>query len=281
MLTTQPKRARLVVQGIVALLCGLLWASVASADPARISHLLQNDRLFAILQKEGVQYGRDLAKEFLPGASTDDWLAEVAAIHAPERLLPVFEAVVAKDLQQADQGAIERWLSSETGQRVVSHELDAREAMLDSDVEDAAIARAEEADVAGDPRLAAVRQIIEAADLIEPNVMGGLNANFAFYRAMAVGGAFPYEVTEADMLADVAAQEDDIRSDVTAWMVGYLLLAYAQLSLDGLKQCADFSASEPGKALMRAQFDGFDQVYEQSSAELGAALARRITAAEL
>lgn len=258
-----------------------LVAAPALADPARISALLHNDRLFAILQSEGVQYGDDLAGELLASGPTPDWEAEVKTIHDPGRLLPVFDQVMARELAGADQKAIEGWLGSPAGQRVIKHELDARAAMLDSKVEDAAIARVEVAEAAHDPKLAAVRKIIAAADLIEPNVAGGLNANLAFYRAMARGGAFPYEVTDADMVGDVAAQEDDIRADVTSWMEGYLFLAYAPLSMDDLERCAKFSASAPGKALMRAQFVAFDAVYEQSSVALGTALARRITAAEL
>lgn len=253
------------------------------ADPARIASLLQSEKLFAILQQEGVHYGDDLADELLPDGGDPGWRAEVAAIHAPARLLPPYEQVLGATLEaeKADQGAIEHWLGSDLGQRVVTQEIAARAAMLDPAVEDAAIARAEDADAAQDPKLAAVREIIELADLVEPNVAGGLNANLAFYRAMAEGGAFPYEVTEADMIADVAAQEDDIRADVTSWMEGYLLLAYQGFSLEDLHRCAEFSASAPGQALLRAQFQGFDHVYERSSAELGTALARRLNAAEL
>lgn len=258
-----------------------LAAPGAHADPARISHLLHTDALFSILQKEGVVYGRDLAQEMTGEPADTGWVAEVEAIHAPDRLMPAYQDTFAAALKGADQAAIETWLTSETGKRVVEHEISAREALLDPDAEDAAIAAAETAEARGDHRFAAVERIIETAGLIEPNVVGGLNANLAFYRAMAEGGAFPYEVTESDMLADVASQEEEIRADVTSWIKGYLFLAYGSLSTDDLDRIARFSASAPGQALLRAQFEGFDLVYEESSAALGAALARRMTAAEL
>lgn len=258
-----------------------LAAPGAHADPARISHLLHTDALFTILQKEGVAYGRDLAEEMTGEPSDPGWVAEVEAIHAPARLQPAYQDIFAAALKGADQAAIETWLTSDTGKRVVEHEISAREALLDPDAEDAAIAAAETAQAQGDHRFAAVERIIEAAGLIEPNVVGGMNANLAFYRAMAEGGAFPYEVTESDMLADVAAQEEEIRADVTSWIQGYLFLAYGSLPADDLDRIARFSASAPGQALLRAQFEGFDLVYEESSAALGAALARRMTAAEL
>lgn len=266
----------------LALVLALLLAGqTAAADPARISQLLGSDRLFAILQQEGVQYGADLAKEMTGQGDDPGWRAEVAAIHAPEKLLPAYQRIFGAALATADQAAIEHWLAGEPGKRMVALELAARHEMLDPGVEEAAIAAAQAADAAGDPKLAAIRQLIDAAGLVETNVAGGLNANLAFYRAMSAGGAFPYQLSEEEMLSEVAAQEEPIREDVTAWMEGYLFMAYAPLSVEDLRACAEFSASAPGKALLQAQFSGFDAIYERTSSELGAALARRMTAAEL
>ncbi|MDD8021596.1 MAG: DUF2059 domain-containing protein [Paracoccaceae bacterium] len=269
-------------QGLcAALVLGGLGAAPVQADAARISDLLQTGPIFEILQQEGMDYGDDLSAEMLGQPADPAWRAEVAAIHAPDRLRPPYEAAFAAALEGSDQAAIEAWLGSDLGRRIVGLEVSARRALLDPDVEEAALMAAERADAAGDPRFKAVRAVIEAADLIEPNVMGGLNANLAFYRAMAAGQAFPYEVTETDMLAEVAAQEPDIRADVTGWIEGYLFMAYAPLSLDDLHKCAEFSASAPGRALMQAQFAAFDVIYETSSAALGTALARRLVGMEL
>lgn len=265
---------------VAILLLGASSRSIA-ADPARISELLGSARLFGILQREGEDYGQDLAQEMLQGGASAQWQAEVAAIHAPERLLPEYRRVFDAALMQADQGAIERWLSSDLGRRMVALELAAREQMLNVDVEEAAIAAAQAADAKGDARLKAVRRLIEAGDLVEANVAGGLNANLAFYRAMDEGGAFPYAVSESEMLADVAAEEAEIREQVKAWIEGYLFMAYAPLSLAELQHCADFAASAPGRALLHAQFAGFDAVYERTSRELGAALARHLTSSAL
>jgi len=266
----------------LVLVFALLVAGPAAwADPARISQLLGSDRLFAILQQEGVQYGTDLAQEMTGRGDDPGWRAEVAAIHAPEKLLPDYQRILSAALASADQAAIEHWLAGEPGKRMVALEIAARREMLDPGIEEAAIAAAEAADAVGDPKLAAIRRLIDAADLVETNVAGGLNANLAFYRAMSEGGAFPYQLSEEEMLSEVAAQEEPIREDVTAWMEGYLFMAYASLSLEDLHACAEFSASAPGKALLQAQFSGFDAIYERTSSELGAALARRMTAAEL
>ncbi|WP_218629824.1 DUF2059 domain-containing protein [Sedimentimonas flavescens] len=271
----------MLAQVALALLVSVIPVGALRADPARISDLLHTGELFDVLQQEGLAYGDDLMQEIMGAPGDALWEREVSDIHDPAALRPHYDALLAEGLAQADQPAIEAWLASDLAQRMIGLEISARRALLDPSVEDAALWAAEEADAKGDPRLAAVRGIIEAGDLIEPNVMGGLNANLSFYRAMAEGGAFPYEVTETDMLADVAAQEPEIRADVTHWIEGYLFMAYSPLSLEEMTQIAEFSASKPGQDLMRAQFEAFDVVYEESSAALGAALARRLIGQEL
>ncbi len=285
-----PRRSRPVGAGpvlgpvlglLLALLAGLAAAPGALADPARISDLLRSAELFAILQHESVQYGEDLAAQMLPEADPQGWRTEVAAIYAPERLLPRYEAALQQALQRADHAAIEHWLGSDPGRRMVALELAARQKMLDPVSEEAAIARARQAGARNDPKLAAVRRLIAASDVIETNVAGGLNANLAFYRAMVEGGAFPYAVSEAEMLAEVMGQEPAIRADVTDWIEGYLFAAYAPLNLADLERGLAFVASTPGQALLRAEIAAFDLVYESSSADLGAALARRLSASAL
>lgn len=263
------------------LLC-LLWvAPLAKADPARLSHLLQMDRLFGVLQEEGVSYGADLYRDLLDRPADSGWTAEVRAIHAPDRLLPRFESRFADALTGADRDGIEGWLDSPLGRRIVSLEIDTRAALLVPGAEEEAIRQAETAAAARDPRLAAVRRVIDAADLIEANVAGGMNANLAFYRALVRGGAFPDAIPQAEMLADVAAQEDGIRRDVTQWLEGYLFRAYAPLSIADIDRLAGFSASAPGQSLIRAEFVAFDVISEETSAALGAAIARRLAASDL
>lgn len=250
------------------------------ADPARILELLRIEPLFDLLQRESLIYGDDLATELL-GGSEPGWRAEVAALHAPTRLMPPFRTEFAARLPTELQPAIEQFLSSELGQKMIGLELSAREAMLDQSVEEAAIERAAAADLAHDPRLAEVRALIAASDLVDSNVLSGLNANLAFYRAMAAGGGFPYEMSESEMTAEVAGQEPDIRTDITAWVEGYLFMACAPLTDAELSEAIAFFDSEPGRALIAAEFAGFDQVYEQASSDLGAALARRLKGQDL
>jgi hypothetical protein len=275
-----PLPLRLSLFGLAfVLVC--LSGQAGRADPARLGHLLRLEALFGIMQQEAVTYGSDLHEELLGQPADDGWRATVAAIHDPAHLLPQFDRRFLPGFATADQGAIEAWLASDPGSRIVAREIEVRRLLLDPATEDRAMEAAEAADRRGDPKLAAVRRVIAAADLVEANVIGGMNANLALYRAMAAGGAFPDPVGDADMLADVSAQEEDIRSEVTEWLEGYLFEAYGPLSLADIDRLAEFSGSVPGRQLLRAEFDAFNGVFEETSAALGRALAERITAKEL
>src|SRR5690606_34371604 len=126
-----------------------------------------------------------------------------------------------------------------------------------------------------------VLDFIAAADLLEPNIAGGLNANLAFYRALVRGGGFPYEVSEQDMLADVRAQEPEVRAEMESWLGAYLFMAYDALSDAELQAYRDFVASEAGRRVTAALFAGFDIVFQRVSEDLGAATARRLSGQEL
>lgn len=266
--------------GAFALLFVAAGGQGALADPAQIARLLRSSELFALLQQESQSYGEELGAQ-MAGGALPGWREEVAQIYAPEKLVARFEAGLGAALAQADARPIERWLEGAAAQRVIALELEARQRMLDPEAEAEAMAAVAEAEAAGDAKLAAVRRVIAASGVIETNVVGGLNANFAFYRAMAAHGAFPYALSEAEMLAEVAAQEEAIRADVTLWVEAYLYQAYQGLSLPELDLLAEFLASPPGQRLLAAEIAAFDQIYEESSAELGRALARHLRAQEL
>lgn len=81
-----------------------------------------------------------------------------------------------------------------------------------------------------DPRLKAARTIIEAGDLVERNVSTALTANYQFYRALVDGGA--YIMTEEEILNEVWSQEEELRADTEAWLMGYLMLLMQPLDAD-------------------------------------------------
>ena len=98
-------------------------------------------------------------------------------------------------------------------------------------------------------------------------------------RGLAEGGAV--EMTDAEILADVAAEMDEITEDTTGWMYGYFLMAYHPLTDAELDTYITFAQTEAGTTLNRALFTGFGKAYEDISYGLGRAVALNMATEEL
>jgi hypothetical protein len=118
-----------------------------------------------------------------------------------------------------------------------------------------------------------IDRMIAEADLIEFNVMGGLNSNLAFMQGLAATGALG-DLPESEMLAQVWNDEATMRSDSAEWLTGFLTLAYSDLTADELVQYADFLGSAQGKRLNAALFASFDGLYAGLSQEQGRIVGR-------
>ena len=121
-------------------------------------------------------------------------------------------------------------------------------------------------------RVDRIRTFVEVNDLIEVNVVGGLNASLAFYNGLADGGAF--EMSQDEILGQVWSQEEDIRAEAAEWLFGYLGLAYRPLEDDALDAYIALSESPAGTSLNAAIIAGYDEVFTGVSYSLGAAAAR-------
>jgi hypothetical protein len=160
-------------------------------------------------------------------------------------------------------------------------EVAARRALLDDAVEEMSKEAAAIAAMDDTPRYAQLRKFIEINDLVETNVVGSLNSNYAFYVGLMRGGAFGNDLTEAQILTDVWTQEAEIRTNTTEWIYSFLNLAYQPASDADLDTYIAFSETEAGKDLNRALFTSFDGVFDDISMALGLASAQQMQGAEL
>lgn len=231
-----------------------------------------------VMQAEGKDYGRQLRDEMFPGRDAAEWQAMVAAIYDPARLMADIEGGLQAGLADKPEAitSARAFFETPAGQKILSIELEARRALLDPATEEAAKAAAADLLAKDSPRMEALRRFAATNDLIEMNVMGGLNANLAFYRGLADGGLFDGQMSESDMLAEVWAQEDQVRNDTEEWLWTYLVLAYQPLSDEELQAYQKFSESAEGKQLNAALFAGFDAGFMRISRDLGRAAARMV-----
>ena len=249
------------------------------ATAADLSRILQIPGIIAVMRLEGLDYGRSLEDEMFPGRGGDAWDATVALVYDQPTMLRRFQTAFAAELQgdPAAVAAVVGYFDTPLGQRILTLEVEARQALLDKAVEAAAKERADQMAADADPRMAALRDFATANDLIEANVQGALNANLGFYQGMAEAGAFGEDMTEDQMLADVWGQEPDIRKETEDWLFPFLALAYGPLSDADLQSYTDFSRTPAGKKMNTALFAAFDAVFVQISRDLGRAVAHQMT----
>ena len=267
---------------------GLLVLLVIASPPARADQDGDTDRLIELLQfsetveimrEEGLKYGADVGQEMLPDADTPTWQSTVARIYDADKMLALISEDFRIELREADLGPMLTYFSGEEGREIMQLEIDARRAFLDADTEAAAIEhynrlRGEDAAV-----VAQIEQVISDSDLVEFNVMGALNSSLMFYRGLSDGGA--YDASEAEMLTDVWAQEDETRRSSREWLGAFLTLAYQPLESEKLDRYAEFYRTPEGRELNRAIFATFDRMYEELSYLLGLAVADHMTSEPL
>lgn len=251
---------------------------------SRLWGVLGLAQLMPILRDEALTEAEVMQSTMFEGQSEIGWLDTVAEIHNPARLGTLFRDGVATQMSPRQAPRLETALAfyeGDLGQRLIGLETTARLAMLDPDTETAAREQFSEAASHEAPRVAQISRLIDEADLIGPNVAGGMNAAVAFSQGFADGGGFDMPMAEQQMLADAWAQEAEIRAETLGWMEAYLMLAYSPLSDAELENYIRFAGSSEGQTLSALLFAGFDAVFRQTSRELGLAAAGQMQGRDL
>ncbi|MCV2873265.1 DUF2059 domain-containing protein [Defluviimonas sp. WL0050] len=258
----------------VALFFSLADSSrAADSDVTELSAALQLPEVFAVMTEEGLGYGRELEADMFPGSGGARWNEAVAGIYETGRMVDGFSEAfeAALDTSGGNVSSMLEFFSSDLGRRVVALEISARRALLDEAVDEASRAKLDEMRETGDPRLELIEEFVSVNDLVDANVTGGLNANYAFYLGLADAGALPSAMSEDEIIGEIWGQEADIRDETEIWILSYLAMAYAPLSDEEIGEYIDFSETEAGRDLNRALFAGYDTVFEDVSRQLGRA----------
>lgn len=257
-------------------------AAVAQTNKAEtLYETLLLPEVITLMREEGLSYGSDLADDFFPGRTIADWDGVVNVIYNAEKMEGEIKDAFSAALEGDDVESMLAFFQSELGQDIVQLEISARRALNDEQVEqlaeeNAAIAMQDETD-----RFLLVEEFVDVNNVIESNVVGALNSNFAFYTGLLDGGAFGDDLTEEQILTDVWNQEPDIRQNTTEWAFSFLLLAYQPLNDSDLQQYIEFSKTDAGQQLNGALFEAFDGMLERISRDLGLATSKYMGQQEL
>ena len=237
--------------------------------------------VFEVMSAEGVAGGADLEADMFPGQGGSAWPAVVAGIYATDRMIASFEAAVAVERMTPEIVAeLRAFYDTDLGARVAAGEIAARQAFLEPGLEETAGELARQRASEGHPRIGLLTEFIAVNDLVEHNVSGALNSNFAFYRGLSDGDAFANEIPEELMLAEVWGQEREIRTQTTEWLYAYQTLAYEDLSDAEMQAYIDLTATPAGQVLNSVLFSAYSEVFDAISYDLGRAAARFIAGDE-
>ena len=266
---------RILAIGMVACLA----ATGVRADPSAIWDGLHLDELIGIMAEEGRAYGEDLAEQLFERGGGPTWRARVARLYDADDMAAEVRRNFEASFGGVDTAELEAFLTSDLGRRIARHEIDARRAFLDPQVEAAASESAEDLQ-RGDPRRhALIEEFIETNDLVENNVAASLTFTYAFNLGLAEGGM--ESMTRSDALSDAWAQEEQVREDTRRWLDAQLSLAFAPLGDDELRRYVELSRTEAGKALNAALFQAFEPTFTRIARELGEGVARSMRGRDL
>ncbi len=266
----------------IALIFSLTDISFAQQSSASaLFEVMKLGKIISVMREEGLAYGASLGDEMMPGRSIPEWPSEVARVYDQDKMIDGMRDAFVATLGDRDMGPLVAFFESDLGQDIVELEYSARVAFIDEAIEEGAISQYQDREAEDDPMLVAVKSFVATNDYVEANVAGALNSNFAFYTGMIDGGALSSRMSESDILADVWAQEPEIRANTEEWLYSYLLMAYQPLGVEGLNAYEQIMATAEGRAMNAALFESFDQMYVAISRELGQSVAGYMLAEEL
>lgn len=237
--------------------------------------------IIEIMREEGVIYGTDIESDLFDGRGGASWVSVVEKIYDLQSMTDTVRNRMDAELEGVDLAPMIAFFSSKQGRRIVELEIAARRAQLDQSVEAASRNAMAEMIANEDPRFALLRDFAEASELVDSNVVGAMNANYAFFVGLSESGVLAGTMSKDEILADVWSQEDEIRIDTEEWLYSYLALAYQPLSDKDLESYTAFFRTRDGTILNRAVFAAFDEMFVGLSLALGQGASRFLDGQEL
>lgn len=255
-------------------------------DGARIAALaqaMQLGPLLAVMREEGLDRAEEMDQSMLGGQGGVPFRAEAARLYDPLAARAQVEAALLQAMQDdpAAVTAAEAFFGSALGQKAVALEVEARRAYLDPATREAAGAIWAQMQDNRDPRVAKLTALVLQTEAIEMNVKGQAEAGLAFYRGLREGGGLTDPMSDAEVIADLAARSDAAYGEVSAWLYPYLALAYEPLSPQEMTEYTAFLTSPAGQAWNRANFAAFNALFVQISHGLGLAVSHQLSGQEI
>ncbi|WP_108837940.1 DUF2059 domain-containing protein [Tateyamaria sp. Alg231-49] len=236
-------------------------AALASPQTDQLVDAMGIPALIAAFSADGIENGTAVDKGILNGQGGNVWAETVRRLYDPARLEEEIRGAFAENLEEQVAAQALLFFESDVGARIIDLEVQARQAMLNPELEAAATA----APSAGN---AAITEFLEVRDLVERNTDAAMKAQTAFFAGIAE--------TSPQIVPPPETEEQRalMQAETERWLRGYYALAQSPLSEDDVAIYTAFWNTEVAMALDDVLFEAFANSYATLSFGLGQAAGR-------
>ncbi|WP_299731849.1 DUF2059 domain-containing protein [uncultured Tateyamaria sp.] len=236
-------------------------AALASPETDRLVDAMGIPALIAAFSMDGIANSHAINDGVLNGQGGAIWAETVSRLYDPARLEQEVRSSFAEALDDQIAAQALLFFESELGARIIDLEVQARNAMLNPELE--AAAKASPA-----AQSEALTHFLEVRNLVDRNTDAALEAQVAFFAGIAATAPQAAPVPDSD------AQRALIRVDTERWLRGYYALAQSPLNEDDVAIYTAFWDTEVATELDDALFAAFGTSYSTLSFGLGQAAGR-------
>lgn len=236
-------------------------SALAGPETDRLVDAMGIPALIAAFASEGVENSATLNDTFLNGQGGSVWAETARRLYDPGRLEEEIRAAFAEILETDVTEQALLFFESDQGSRIIELEVQARNALLNPELEAAAKA-------APSANSDAITAFLEVRDLIRRNTDAAIGAQQAFFAGMAA--------TAPDIAQppDTEGQRAMVRIETERWLRGYYALAQSPLSADDVAVYTAFWETDVARAVDDALFAAFAESYATLSFGMGQAAGR-------
>lgn len=261
-----PIRILVFVLGFTAMLSG----AVRADDAGKMRTMMM-----AIGADSWIEsYAKGMQRSDNPAGDPEDpsWTQAAREVFVHEEIFDTLVTRMTGQLSDAEVNDILAFLASDVGRTVTKMEIEAQDPSIADGVDLAGAQIAADLKQKAPERIAAYQNMLDAIDAVESGVTTALNMNFAVLSGMAASGRMSYQMSEAEILALIAAQEDMIREQVRTSAMENAAFTYRDLTDDDLEAYVGFLASDVGRKLYSVMNSAADDIM----AERGRAFGKRM-----
>lgn len=237
------------------------------------------DDIAEIMQDEGGDYVDSIGISYLEGRSLDRYKEQGHKLYDLAGLQTGLLNGLREELDADVAAQVLEFYETEAGQIAAKLEVSARRAISDQAVEDMAEAMVQEARSTQPERIADLLKFIQDLDLVQKNLEGSFNSQFAFLSEISTVRQFGLD--EQTILGLLAEGQSETERNIKQWLMAFTFMAYQPLTDKQFNAYLGMQRSDIGQDLNTALFTVFHDIDTQISRDLGKIVARLLTSQDL